>query len=123
MFNDLLFMPDGAGFAGVRIEIEYNLSDYHSLQLLCRGQGDYFGYKVVLRHRGENTQPFPSYEHMFQVIAISYSYRSVLQLNSTVVVIHIPSWFDNFRLFHVLMVELQIFNTKNINYKIKVCSN
>ncbi|KAG8331506.1 hypothetical protein J6590_039852 [Homalodisca vitripennis] len=66
LFTMLNPQPDGAGFAGFRTDREFDLSDYHSLQMMCRGQGDHFGYKVVLRHWGENTDPFPSYEHMFQ---------------------------------------------------------
>lgn len=86
---------DGAGFAGFRTETESNLSDYHSLQLLCRGQGDYFGYKVVLRHRGENSQLFPSYEHMFQVIEISLTFVVAILLKYFSIIV----WTDLYTYF------------------------
>ncbi|XP_054281050.1 uncharacterized protein LOC128998743 [Macrosteles quadrilineatus] len=63
LFTMLNPQPDGAGFAGFRTDTQLDLSDYSTLQLFCRGQGDYYGYKVVLRHNGQIS---PSYEHMFQ---------------------------------------------------------
>lgn len=67
LFSMLNPQPNGAGFAGFRTDTEFDLTNYNSLQLFCRGQGENYGYKVVLRHRNENTEPFPSYEQMFQV--------------------------------------------------------
>lgn len=67
LFTMLNPQPNGAGFAGFRTDTEFDLSDFKSIQLFCRGQGENYGYKVVLRHKNENTEPFPSYEQMFQV--------------------------------------------------------
>lgn len=67
LFSMLNPQPNGAGFAGFRTDTEFDLTNYNSLQLFCRGQGENYGYKVVLRHKNENTEPFPSYEQMFQV--------------------------------------------------------
>lgn len=58
---------NGAGFAGYRININLDLSDYSKIRIDCRGQGANFGYKVVLRHKGHHTDPYPSYEQIFQV--------------------------------------------------------
>lgn len=58
--------PNGAGFAGMRTATRLDLSAYGRLALSCRGQGQNFGYKVVLRHRGLNDEPNPSYEQTFQ---------------------------------------------------------
>ncbi|XP_046675680.1 uncharacterized protein LOC124364338 isoform X1 [Homalodisca vitripennis] len=66
LFTMLNPQPNGAGFAGFRTDTELDLSDYNTLRLHCRGQGENYGYKVVLRHKNENTEPFPSYEQMFQ---------------------------------------------------------
>ncbi|XP_054284306.1 uncharacterized protein LOC129001132 isoform X2 [Macrosteles quadrilineatus] len=65
-FTMLNPQPNGAGFAGFRTDTEFNLTNYNSIQLYCRGQGENYGYKVVLRHKNQNTEPFPSYEQMFQ---------------------------------------------------------
>lgn len=58
--------PNGAGFAGVR-KLEYfgDLQDYNELQINCRSQGEFNGFKVVLRHRGLNDEPNYTYEQMF----------------------------------------------------------
>lgn len=51
-----LFVPraSGAGFAGIRLESNFDLRDYHYIALKCRGQGVNFKYKMVLRHKGLN---------------------------------------------------------------------
>lgn len=59
--------PNGAGFAGIRALDSYDLSGYTKLQLLCRGQGQFNGFKVVLRHKGLNNEPNYSFEQYFQV--------------------------------------------------------
>lgn len=67
LFTMLNTQPNGAGFASFRTDTKLDLSNYKTIQLYCRGQGENYGYKVVLRHRHENTEPFSSYEQMFQV--------------------------------------------------------
>lgn len=58
---------NGAGFAGIRAIGNYNLTGKNKLQIHCRGQGQYNGYKVVLRHKGLNEEPSYSFEQYFQV--------------------------------------------------------
>ncbi|XP_013200459.1 uncharacterized protein LOC106143036 isoform X2 [Amyelois transitella] len=57
---------NGAGFAGIRALQTYDLRNYTKLQIRCRGQGQYNGYKVVLRHKGLNDEPNYSFEQYFQ---------------------------------------------------------
>ncbi|CAG5021607.1 unnamed protein product [Parnassius apollo] len=57
---------NGAGFAGVRAIKTYNLTGYTKLQIQCRGQGQYNGFKMVLRHKGLNDEPNYSFEQYFQ---------------------------------------------------------
>lgn len=59
---------NGAGFAGIRAIKTYNLTGHTKLQIQCRGQGQYNGFKVVLRHKGLNDEPNYSFEQYFQVI-------------------------------------------------------
>lgn len=59
--------PNAAGFAGVRTETNLNLTGYTDININCRAQGENSGYKIVLRHRGENNEPFPTYEQFFNV--------------------------------------------------------
>ncbi|XP_075211311.1 uncharacterized protein LOC142318757 isoform X2 [Lycorma delicatula] len=66
VFTLLNPQPNGAGFAGVRTNTQLNLTDYSKVVLYLRGQGQNSGYKVVLRHKNQNNEPFPSYEQMFQ---------------------------------------------------------
>ncbi|KAF4519116.1 hypothetical protein B566_EDAN010538 [Ephemera danica] len=58
-------MPNGAGFAGVRVVGNLDLSRYQALKLRARAQGPNTHYKMVLRHRGEDQEPFPTYENFF----------------------------------------------------------
>ncbi|XP_063241643.1 uncharacterized protein LOC134541872 [Bacillus rossius redtenbacheri] len=64
--------PNGAGFAGVRTATSLDLRDYQRVQLRLRGQGASTGYKVVLRHKGLNDEPHPTYEQFFQVQRDTY---------------------------------------------------
>ncbi|XP_059048911.1 uncharacterized protein LOC131844129 isoform X2 [Achroia grisella] len=57
---------NGAGFAGIRAIQTYNLQGHTKLQIRCRGQGQYKGFKVVLRHKGLNYEPCYSFEQYFQ---------------------------------------------------------
>lgn len=59
--------PNGAGFAGIRALGSYDLSGCTQLNILCRGQGQFNGFKVVLRHKGLNNEPNYSFEQYFQV--------------------------------------------------------
>lgn len=58
---------NGAGFAGIRALGTYNLTGSTTLQLQCRSQGQFNGFKVILRHKGLNDEPNYSFEHFFQV--------------------------------------------------------
>lgn len=58
---------NGAGFAGIRALRTYNLTGCTALQLQCRGQGQFNGFKVILRHKGLNDEPNYSFEQFFQV--------------------------------------------------------
>lgn len=62
--------PNGAGFAGMRTFTSLNLSDKSKLIMSCRGQGQSYDYKVVLRHRGLDAEPNPTYEQTFQVSSV-----------------------------------------------------
>ncbi|XP_063376175.1 uncharacterized protein LOC134663661 isoform X3 [Cydia fagiglandana] len=58
---------DGSGFAGVRALRKYDdLTGYTKLQLRCRAQGQFNGFKVVLRHKDLNDEPNYSFEQFFQ---------------------------------------------------------
>lgn len=67
LFTMLNPQENGAGFAGYRIKTDLDLSDYSAFALKVRGQGKNSHYKLVLRHRGQNDEPFPSYEQTFKV--------------------------------------------------------
>lgn len=58
---------NGAGFAGIRAIQSYDLTGHTKLQIKCRGQGQYNGFKVILRHKGLNDEPNYSFEQYFQV--------------------------------------------------------
>ncbi|XP_063359081.1 uncharacterized protein LOC134648491 isoform X1 [Cydia amplana] len=57
---------NGAGFAGVRALRKYDLTGHTKLQLQCRAQGQFNGFKVVLRHKDLNNEPNCSFEQYFQ---------------------------------------------------------
>lgn len=59
---------NGAGFAGIRAIQSYNLTGHTKLQMKCRGQGQFNGFKVTLRHKGLNDEPNYSFEQYFQVM-------------------------------------------------------
>lgn len=59
--------PNGAGFAGVRILKHFNLSSFGNISLKLRAQGENFNYKIILRHKGLNDEPNPTYEQYFNV--------------------------------------------------------
>ncbi|XP_034934399.1 uncharacterized protein [Chelonus insularis] len=57
--------PNGACFAGVRMPVEWNLSNYQNIQITCRGQGKNDRYKIVLRHRHQSANNDTEYEQIF----------------------------------------------------------
>ncbi|KYN32833.1 hypothetical protein ALC56_12899 [Trachymyrmex septentrionalis] len=59
---------NGAGFAGVRKLTNLNLSRYRNIEIICRGQGQNNHYKISLRHRGQNSNMYFSYEQFFTVL-------------------------------------------------------
>ncbi|CAH2243125.1 jg14419 [Pararge aegeria aegeria] len=69
--------PNGAGFAGIRALGTYNLTGRTKLQLLCRGQGQFNGFKVVLRHKGLNDEPNYSFEQYFQAPKDEFAIREL----------------------------------------------
>ncbi|KAJ0181773.1 hypothetical protein K1T71_002495 [Dendrolimus kikuchii] len=68
---------NGAGFAGIRIIKAYDLTGYSKLQLHCRGQGQYNGFKVILRHKGLNEEPNYSFEQYFQAPKDEFAIRDL----------------------------------------------
>ncbi|XP_071452190.1 uncharacterized protein [Hetaerina americana] len=65
-FSLLNPQPNGAGFAGMRILTDLNLSCGNRILLKARGQGNTH-YKIILRHKGENDEPYPTYENFFEI--------------------------------------------------------
>lgn len=59
--------PNGAGFAGVRIPVNWDLSEYNNIEIKCRAQGHNEHYKLVLRHKGLAANEDISYEQTFDV--------------------------------------------------------
>ncbi|XP_026756880.2 uncharacterized protein LOC113516635 isoform X2 [Galleria mellonella] len=68
---------NGAGFAGIRAIQTYNLQGHTKLQIRCRGQGQYNGFKVVLRHKGLNEEPSYSFEQYFQAPKDEFAVRNL----------------------------------------------
>ncbi|XP_045763596.1 uncharacterized protein LOC123866147 isoform X2 [Maniola jurtina] len=69
--------PNGAGFAGIRALGSYDLTGHTKLQILCRGQGQHNGFKVVLRHKGLNDEPNYSFEQYFQAPKDEFAIREL----------------------------------------------
>ncbi|XP_045458961.1 uncharacterized protein LOC123669397 isoform X2 [Melitaea cinxia] len=69
--------PNGAGFAGIRALGSYDLSGCTQLNILCRGQGQFNGFKVVLRHKGLNNEPNYSFEQYFQAPKDDFAVRTL----------------------------------------------
>lgn len=68
LFTWLNPLPNGACFAGVRtVEIQWNLNEYQYVSFTCRSAGNATVYKIVLRHDGQNYEPYPSFEQQFNV--------------------------------------------------------
>ncbi|CAG9784491.1 unnamed protein product [Diatraea saccharalis] len=70
--------PNGAGFAGIRAIKRFNLTGHTMLQIRCRGQGQYNGYKMVLRHKDLNDEPNYSFEQNFQAPKDEFEVKNLL---------------------------------------------
>ena len=57
--------PNGAGFAGVRTSVDFDLSGFSSIKMKVRGQGQATNFKITLKHHGEVGDGSPSYEQFF----------------------------------------------------------
>ncbi|XP_047041904.1 uncharacterized protein LOC124645957 isoform X2 [Helicoverpa zea] len=68
---------NGAGFAGIRAIQTWNLTDHTKLQIKCRGQGQFNGFKVTLRHKGLNDEPNYSFEQYFQAPKDEFAIRNL----------------------------------------------
>ena len=64
-FSLLNPQPNGAGFAGVRTRGTWDLRDFDEICLRCRGQGQNSHYKIVLRHKGQESNEDIEYEQYF----------------------------------------------------------
>ncbi|XP_017787660.1 PREDICTED: uncharacterized protein LOC108570330 [Habropoda laboriosa] len=70
--------PNGAGFAGIRIRTNLNLSNFENIEINCRGQGSNSHYKVVLRHRGLVSNEDITYEQFFMAPMSNTDFSSVV---------------------------------------------
>ncbi|XP_022118904.1 uncharacterized protein LOC110995849 isoform X2 [Pieris rapae] len=68
---------NGAGFAGIRALGYHDLTQYTKLQVQCRGQGQFNGFKIVLRHKGLNNEPNYSFEQYFQAPKDEFAVKSL----------------------------------------------
>jgi NADH dehydrogenase [ubiquinone] 1 alpha subcomplex assembly factor 1 len=59
--------PNGAGFAGVRHFVNLDLKSFSAISMKARVQGQNLNYKMVMRHKGEDGEPFYTYENFFTV--------------------------------------------------------
>ncbi|KAK4035563.1 hypothetical protein OUZ56_027651 [Daphnia magna] len=57
--------PNGAGFAGVRTPVDFDLSSFSTLKMKLRGQGQATNFKIIIKHHGEVGDGSPSYEQFF----------------------------------------------------------
>lgn len=57
--------PNGAGFAGVETTTNLDLSTFGNIEICCRGQGRNSNYKIVLEHKGLDTNGSVTYEQFF----------------------------------------------------------
>lgn len=71
LFTLLNPQKNGACFAGMRKVAPLNLENYKSINLKIRGQGQFKGYKVVLRQPGGNYS-FCNFFEVYNYIATSF---------------------------------------------------
>ncbi|KAL0849118.1 hypothetical protein ABMA28_013469 [Loxostege sticticalis] len=69
--------PNGAGFAGIRAIRRYDLTGHTMLQIQCRGQGQFNGFKIVMRHKNLNDEPNYSFEQIFQAPKDEFAVRNL----------------------------------------------
>lgn len=59
--------PNGAGFAGVKVSTNLDLSQNKKLAMKCKAQGQCKHYKMVLEHNGRSSNLDVTYENIFEV--------------------------------------------------------
>lgn len=57
----------GAALAGIAKQVIMDISPYRKISIKCRGQGQYNGYEVYLRHREQTGLDVQSYVQYFKV--------------------------------------------------------
>ena len=73
--------PNGACFAGSRVTLDHvDLSAFKAILLKVRGQGEAKQFKIILRHKGQNKDPLPAYENMFEVSYLPVK-REIIQFS------------------------------------------
>ncbi|XP_008202164.1 uncharacterized protein LOC103315391 isoform X1 [Nasonia vitripennis] len=77
-FTLLNAQPNGAGFAGMRIPVSWDLREYDELRIRCRGQGQNSHYKIVLRHKGQSSSDEVEYEQFFEAPLSNSSFSEVV---------------------------------------------
>lgn len=66
LFSLINPQPNLSGFAGAgKLGFTENFEDYEGLELKCRAQGLNVDYRMILKHKGMNDEPFISYEQTF----------------------------------------------------------
>ncbi|CAK9798549.1 hypothetical protein ANTPLA_LOCUS1656 [Anthophora plagiata] len=70
--------PNGAGFAGIRIRTNFNFSNFENIEINCRGQGNNSHYKVVLRHKGLDSNEDIAYEQFFTAPMSNTDFSTVI---------------------------------------------
>lgn len=58
---------NGAGFAGMRVRTDLDLTRYCYIEMLCRAHGANKTYKMVLQHRDERAGEEVTYGQFFSV--------------------------------------------------------
>jgi len=58
--------PNGAGFAGVHHPTDFDLSQFSSINIKLRGQGQNKNFKITMKHHGEVGDASVSYEQFFE---------------------------------------------------------
>lgn len=76
---------NGAGFAGIRKLVNFDLSRFKNIKIICRGQGQNNHYKINLKHRGQNSNEDLAYEQFFTV-KFSLNFVSVLFIFFTIII-------------------------------------
>ncbi|XP_058799151.1 uncharacterized protein LOC131668752 [Phymastichus coffea] len=77
-FSLLNPQPNGAGFAGVRTPVTWDLREFNEFRMKCRGQGQNSHYKVVLRHKNSSSNDDIEYEQFFEAPMSGSSFGEVV---------------------------------------------